>query len=131
MPNLDGLTVLDGATVTPSGGTSQVFVKSGTEVSNGYEVVDSGDSDFLMRDRIVGKIKPYTKLPDGSYSKQKTSFAYTSPIEVNGVIHYNVFRVEAEIHPATDAAEVTRLRSNGSQLCIDSELDDCYEYGNL
>lgn len=120
---ISNLTLLTSATVSATGGTTQTFQPSGTEVSGGIEVVDVGATDFITRPKATFKSRMPTIDSTGAYSKMKTSANFIMPmVDSQGKTQFNLVRVEMEIHPECPAATLTELQKKGAQLLIDSDL---------
>lgn len=126
------ITLLDGGTSSTAGGANQEFDRTSTPVNNGYEYADVAEADFFARNKIILVSRMPALQVDGSYSKQKTSCRFISPITLaDGSISYNVTRVETELHPESSAADLTKHREYGAQMVLDSELDDLYVAGTF
>lgn len=126
------ITLLDGGTSSTAGGSSQQFDRTSTPVNNGYEYADVAEADFFARQKVILASRMPSLQSDGSWSKQKTSCRFVSPITLaDGTISYNVTRMEVEIHPESTAAQLAEHREYGAQMALDSELDDLYTAGTL
>lgn len=126
------ITLLDGGTSSTAGGANQEFDRSSTPVNNGYEYTDVAEADFFARQKVILVSRMPQVQSDGSWSKQKTSCRFVSPITLaDGTISYNVTRVEIELHPESTAANLTEHREYAAQLALDSELDDLYVAGTF
>lgn len=120
---ISNLTLLTGATITPTGGTTQTFQPSGTNITSGMEVLDVAAGSHLTRKRAQFKTRMSTLQSDGSYSKMKFSATYIMPmVDSLGKVHYNLVRVEVEKHPEITSADEAELLNKGAQLPIDADL---------
>jgi hypothetical protein len=126
------ISLLDGGTSSTAGGSAQAFDRTSTPVNNGYEYADVAEADFFARQKVILASRMPSLQSDGTWSKQKTSCRFVSPITLaDGTISYNVTRVETELHPESTAAMLTEHREFAAQLALDSELDDLYVAGTL
>jgi hypothetical protein len=126
------ITLLDGGTSSTTGGSNQEFDRTSTPVNNGYEYADVAEADFFARQKIILVSRMPQLQVDGSYSKQKTSCRFVSPITLaDGSISYNVTRVETELHPESTSAQLTEHREYAAQMALDSELDDLFVAGTF
>jgi len=126
------ITLLDGGTSSTAGGAAQAFSRTSTPVNNGYEYADVSEADFFARQKVILTSRMPSLQSDGTWSKQKTSCRFVSPItRADGSIGYNVTRMETELDPESSAADLTEHREFGAQLALDSELDSLYTAGTF
>jgi len=128
---ISNLTLLTGATITPSGGTTQTFAPTGTNVSNGIEVSDVASTDYITQNRVQCKSKMPT-YSNGEYSKMKCSATFLMPtVDSTGKTQFNLVRVEIEKHPEFTSADLLELKKKGAQLLTDADLDAFWSNGSL
>jgi hypothetical protein len=126
------LTILDGATVSATGGTGKTYTTDGTSVTGGIHLADASVADFRVRPNITAKVKMPTLQADGSYTKMKVSAVHVVPqILASGKTVFNLVRTELEVHPELSAAACVELRNKGAQLLIDAETTNFWSAGSL
>jgi len=130
---LKNMSILSGATITPSGGTAMVFADDGTTVQNGVRLVVPATADYRVRESATFKYKAPTLLGDGTYAKDKKEFTLVIPmILASGKIVYNVIRVSRELHPEFSAANATNFNKLASQMLAgDSDTDGFWSTGSM
>lgn len=131
--SISGLTIMKGATgISVTGGTSNTFSDDGLDVKSGIHVTNVTQTNFLERDHATFKNRPFRQNSDGSYTKGLRTFNYTMPITLNsGIISYQVFRGEAEMHPEMTAAQNLEFRLAICQLVMAGHLDGFWKYGTI
>lgn len=129
---LNGMTFLQGGTVSTTGGTSKTLTPDGQVVANGIHLIDASVTDFKTRPNATVKYKPPVLGKDGSYTKGKMSFVGVRPfISADGMTHFNLVRTEIEIHPEASATELAYLRAQGAQQLADVDTDSFWSTGSL
>lgn len=130
--SLNGLAIGDDATVTATGGTSKTYGLTSTVVPGGVNVADFSQADFRLRRHITFRNRNPQKLADGTFSKAKRSFVFTTPIDAgSGKIEYLVDRWESEQPVAASAAQLLQHRKNVAQLLIDSDVESFHTTGSI
>jgi len=126
------LTILDGATVSATGGTGKTYTTDGTIIVGGIHLADASVTDFRIRPNITARVRMPQLQADGSYTKMKISAVHTVPqILASGKTVFNLVRTELEVHPELSAAAATELRNKGAQLLFDSEMTNFWSAGSL
>lgn len=130
---LKTMSLLQGATVAASGGTALAFADDGAVVPNGLHVIVPADTDFRTRRNVTFKNRASRYDPNsGSYAKGKRSASYQVPTVLdNGTTVFNMVRIEVEVHPEVEAAQIDGLRTIGAQLLVDSDTDSFWTTGSL
>lgn len=128
---IKSMTLLKGATITPTGGTAQTFVPDGVEVPGGVHVADGGQPDFRLREHTTYRTRN-PRLVNGKYVKAKRWISHVIPCTgEDGNIDFVVIRNEIEFPPHFTAADLVDARKKGAQLYIDADLDSYYSIGDL
>lgn len=128
---IKSMTLLTGATITPTGGTAQTFVPDGVDIPGGVHVADGGQPDFRLREHTAYRTRN-PRLVNGKYVKAKRWITHVIPVaDVNGNIDFVVIRNEIEYPPYLSAAGLVDARKKGAQLYIDADLDSYYSIGDL
>lgn len=128
---IQNMTLLDGATVSATGGTAKTFTPDGVSVPNGIHVADAANADFKTRENIVLRTKN-PALVNGEYTKGKRWVTYVAPMVLtSGTIVFNLVRVEVEVHPDMPSANFTEMLKKASQLFIDPDLTTFWSAGSL
>lgn len=130
---LKNMSILTGATITPSGGTAFVFADDGVTVPNGVHLSVPATADYRVRENATFKFKPPTLLSDGTYTRDKKEFTFVIPmILASGKVVFNVFRVSREVHPEFSAANCTNFNKLCSQMIAgDADTDGFWGNGSL
>lgn len=123
---LRGLTISDAATsLSVTGGTSKTFTESSVVVPGGVNVADFAEANFLLRRHITFRNRNPQKQSDGTFSKAKRSFVFTTPVDAGGgKIDYLVTRVETEIPVSASASIEANHRKNVAQLHFDADVEN-------
>lgn len=129
---LNGSTVLNGATISATGGTTITFGVSGKDVPNGVEIVDVGATDYTVRTSATFKVKmPNYNSVTGTWSKGKREIVLVKPkILASGALVFPLCRIDVEDHPEMSAAEALELRKEAAQLLTDSDFDLFFTTGS-
>lgn len=126
------LTILAGATLSATGGTSKTYTPDGVTIVGGAHLSDASVTDFRVRPTISAKAKMPSLAPDGGWSKGKYSLTHSVPMTTaSGKVVFNLVRVELEVHPELSAADALELRNKGAQLLFDSDLTNFWQAGSL
>lgn len=128
---LNGAIIKEGATYTPTGGTDITFSLTGERVANGIVTANMAESNFFAREKVYQTVRMPVLMPDGDFSKMKTSLRIVRPATLpSGKVVYNIVRVEQEIHPLTPA-EAANLRSLAIGALADADFTQFWEAGSL
>jgi hypothetical protein len=129
---IDGLTIKEGATYTPSGGTDITFVASGESVANGVVVINEDEADFYAREKIYATARPPVVGSDGEFTKQKVSFRIVDPgVLASGKMNFDLLRIELEVHPENGNTEADKLVNLGIAALNSADLQSLFRYGSL
>jgi hypothetical protein len=129
---IDGLTIKEGATYTPSGGTDITFVESGETVANGIVCINEDETDFYAREKLYATARPPVVGSDGEFTKQKVSFRILDPGALaSGKMNYDLIRIEVEVHPENGNTTVDKLVNLGIAALNSSDLSNFFRYGSL
>lgn len=130
---LKTMSLLTGATITPSGGSALVFADDGITIPNGLHLIVPADADYQTRRQATFKVRPPSiDAKTGVYGKDKKSVVYVQPVVLaDGKVVFNTFRIEREVHPSTSAAAALDLNKVGSQLCSNAATDAFWANGSI
>lgn len=130
---LKGLAIADNSTsLSVTGGTAVTFTETSVEVAGGINVADHSQADFRLRRHVTFRNRNPRRLTDGTFSKAKRSFVFTTPVETaSGTIDYLVDRWESEIPTAASPVVVANHRRNVAQLMFDSDVESFHTTGSL
>jgi hypothetical protein len=130
---LKTMTLLSGATVSATGGTSLAFSDDGVSIQNGLHLVVPADTDYQTRRQATVKYRPPSiDVKTGVYGKDKKSISLTKPMVLtSGQVVFNTIRIEREVHPSLAASDVLELNKLGAQLLIDADVDGFWTAGAL
>lgn len=129
---LSNATLVAGATISVTGGTTQTFAPSGTPVPDGVEIVDVNEADYRLRTRITNRAKmPSYNSVTATYSKGKRMVNIIKPkVLASGETVFPVVRIEYEDHPEMTAAECLELRKIAAQTLVDSDWTQFFDTGS-
>jgi len=129
---LDGISVTEGATYTPAGGSDVTFDLTGEQVANGVVLGNMDEEDFFSREKLYATVRMPALQGDGEYSKQKNSVRIVRPATLaSGKVVYNLIRIETEVHPESGVAEVDNLLTMGMSLINSSDAELFWHSGSL
>lgn len=129
--SLQNATLLLGATLSASGGTSKGFSLSGKRVPNGILLIDAGESNALIRRSITCKSVPavYDK---GNWTFDKREVTLTQPfVSASGVSLFPSIRIVMNFHPEMSAAAVQELAGLAGQVFSDPDFAALIATGGL
>jgi hypothetical protein len=131
--SLKNMTLLSGATLSATGGTSVAFSDDGVSIQNGLHLVVPADADYQTRRQATVKYRPPTLDPKtGVYGKDKKSISLALPMVLtSGQVVFNTVRIEREVHPSLSAADALDLTKMGAQLMFDTDTDNFWTAGAL
>lgn len=128
---INGATILTGATISATGGTSSTLTLTGAEVKHGLQVADMGIADYRVRPFINFKQKQ-PNLVNNVYSKARNEAMIAMPkILGTSIITFPLLRISFEPHPECTDAENVKLISWGAQLLFRSDFVNFLKYGSL
>ena len=129
---LKNMSLLTGATITPSGGSALVFADNGQTIPNGLQLVVPADADYQTRRIVTIKYRaPALNAKTNSYGKDKKSVTLVKPvIMADGSVVFNTWRIERELHPSTSAADATDGNKVASQFLTDADCDAFWATGS-
>lgn len=130
--SLRNATLKSGATLAPTGGTDYIFADDFVAVPNGVHLIVPSVADYRVRPSLTAKCRVAVQLPSGSWKREKKSLVFAIPIiQANGLVDYNVWRVEREINPETAAAVVTDGNILSAQMLFDTDFAGFWGNGSL
>lgn len=131
--SLKNMSLLTGATITPSAGTAKVFADDGITVTNGVHLVVPATVDYRVRESATFKYKSPTLLADGTYTRDKKEITFVIPMLLaSGKVSFNTFRISREVHPEFSAANATDFNKLACQMLAgDSDTDAFWATGSM
>lgn len=121
--SLNGLTILEGATCSATGGTAKTFSANGATVKGGVQVIDTSVTDARVRPSITAVARTAAMDKDGKWSFEKRDIVIVRPkLLADGTVAFNSQRIITSFHPETTAAEIAELHNSGAQLNFDADL---------
>jgi hypothetical protein len=122
--SLSDMSLLEGATITPSGGTALVFDSMGTSEYKNTLFVPA-DTDLRTQRRIVCTAKwpkVQSSAPNG-YTQARANAVIKIPLELdNGAITYNTIVIGFNTDVETSSAEKDAMLLLGAQVFTDSDF---------
>jgi hypothetical protein len=129
---IDGISLTEGATYTPAGGSTITFDSSGEEVANGICCINVAESDYYAQEKLYAVSRQPAVGSDGEFTKRKVSLRIVRPSTLtSGKIVYNLIRIEVEVHPEDGVTESDNLRSLGMSALNSSSLDNFFDAGSI
>lgn len=129
---LSNATVLNGATISATGGTTMTFALSGKDVPSGVEIVDVGATSYVTRTSASFKVKmPTYNATSNSWSKGSREVTLVKPkVLASGDVVFPVVRIKVETHPEMTAAEEVELRKEAAQILFDADFETFFVTGS-
>lgn len=128
-------TLMVGATVSSTGGTSTAFVTNGATVNNGIQIVDSANTNAVTRASITLKTikQAVFDMVTGLFTgKTKRQVQLVRPkVLASGRVVFPLIRMELEVSPDSTDAEVTALLNEGAMLLTDADFLSFWKIGSL
>lgn len=129
--SIQGSTILSGATISATGGTSSTLTLTGAEVKHGLQVADLSVADFRIRPFINFKQRQPV-LHGKVYNKSRNEAMICIPkVLADGSIAFPLARVSLEAHPEQSDAEVSKILAWAAQLAFDSDFTNFFKLGSL
>jgi len=131
--SLQNASILDGATISVSGGTAVTFTSDGQSVANGAHIINASQSDLRLREHMTLKSRlPKYNNTTGKYGKLIRSAVLTTPlIDSDGANYFPVVRIEVESRPDMTAAQELKLRVLSAQILTDTDFASFWTTGNV
>lgn len=131
---LQNATLMVGAVVSSTGGTSTAFVPNGVSVANGIQVVDSTNTNAVTRASITFRTikSSVIDVATGLFTgKTKRQVQLVRPkVLTNGQVKFPLIRIEIETVPDSTDAEITALLAEGAMLLSDSDFTSFWKIGS-
>lgn len=130
---VNGLTIMEGATCSTTGGTTKTFSANSATVKGGVQVVDTSVTDARIRPAITATAKPAVyDAKAGSWTYERREIVLVRPkLLADGKVAFNSVRIIAGFHPETTAAEIAELFNQSAQLQFDADLTNYRAIGTL
>lgn len=130
--SLVNLTLLSGATVGATGGTSVQFGPDGSVVTRGLAVVDTTESDIRTQDKVIFRGTKGTLQADGTWSKDRRSAKIVCPdLLSDGKQDFPSIEISYVGSPLNTAVKIAALKNYAAQLIIDSDMSAFWNTGSL
>ena len=130
--SITNLTLLNGPTISVTGGTTQTFSPDGSDVKRGVQVADTAEADIRTRDLVVFKNTSGSLQSDGSWSKDRRSAKFVSPeLLPDGKQDFPFFEITLVKSPLHGSAKLAAMKEKAIQLISDSDLSGFWLTGSL
>lgn len=126
--SIASLSLLEGATITPSGGTALAFNAS-VPYNGSVKAYCTTDTDLRSRRTIDFSVKEPKVSPSApaGYTQARANTFIRAPLALdNGSSTTNTVSIGFSFDPETTQAEVLELRKLAVLAIIDSDLDGFY-----
>jgi len=129
---LKGAVIKEGATMTPSGGTSVTYASTAT---TGFGTVTSvaAVSDYRVRPSTLHNVKlPVYDAVTKKYGKGKMSILHKRPkTDADGTVVFPLCRIDVEFSPIQSAAEIAAIWDFIAQVATSSDYANFRATGSL
>lgn len=126
---ISSMTLLEGATITPTGGTGLTVKTSTNPQGTSVKAYVAEDTDLRTRRSMefsVSEPKPNSASPNG-FTLARNSVYVKVPFTLdNGEVTTHTIQIKMARDAEATQAEILELRKLGAQILIDSDLDDFY-----
>jgi len=126
---ISSLSLLEGATITPTGGSALAFKPMFNPQGGSVKVTCSTDTDLRTRRTIdvsVKEPKVSVGAPNGYTQARVASYAKVPFTLDNGSVTTCTVKCELAYDSEMTQAEILELRKLGAQIFIDGDMDDTY-----
>lgn len=123
------MTLLEGATITPSGGSALTWAASSSSNGNSIKAYCEQDTNLLLRRNIefsVTEPRPNSASVSGVTLARNAIYVKVPRTLASGDVTTETIQIKFARHAETLAADILEMRKLGAQLFIDSELDDFF-----
>lgn len=129
---LSNATLIAGATITTTGGTTLNFAPSSQISLDGIELINTDEADFRIRKRITCRSKsPSYNSAANLWSKGKNFVTLIAPkILADLTVTFPTGRIELDYHPEMTAAERLEMRKLLAQSLLDTDFEKFWETGS-
>lgn len=129
---IENSTLLNGATLSATGGTAFTLTSDGQVVVGGKHLINAAVPDFRIRPNATVKTKPAKVASTGEWSKGKRTAVYVVPkLLASGKTTFPLIRIELEDHPEMTQAEIDHLCTVGGQMLFDADFLAFWRTGSL
>jgi hypothetical protein len=130
--SIKSFTLLEGASITPSGGTSKTCSEL-MQIQDGYRIHIEEDTDYETKRYLDFKSReprPKAEAPNG-YTQARRSLLIRHPLSLdNGKITVNTSSYVLAIDPETSAAEVAEYLIEMAQLLVATATSQFFSVGS-
>lgn len=124
-------TLLEGATVTSTGGASKTYSSNGVPVQNGITLIDASVTDARTRPTIIVRTIPARVDSAGNWSNDKREITLTRPkVLADGKQRFPNIRITQTTHPENTQAELDELRTMCAQILSDADFVNFWRTGS-
>lgn len=130
---LSSASLLQGATLSATGGTSKTYSVMGESIPNGKKLVDLTITDARLRGTVTCINRPSAyNASTGISSKGKRSLKLVEPkLLASGKMAFPLGEIRIEDHPEMTVAEVDSILTKLGQMCFDTDFRNFVLYGTL
>lgn len=130
--SMTNLAVTKGGALSVTGGTALSFSPNNAPVQNGVNLINAAQTDFRLRENILGKYRAPVQNGPASFTKAKITFFVKVPrLKADGTYSSNIGRLEFEIDPETPVSEQDDLFLITAQLAVDSDTLNFRRTGSI
>lgn len=129
---LANATLVTGATISVTGGSTMTLAPSGKEVPEGIELIDVNAADYRTRTSVTCRSKtPAYNSGTQQYSKGRNFVTVIQPkILADLSTVFPTARIELDFHPEQTAAERLEMRKLLAQTLVDSDFETFWVTGS-
>jgi len=118
-------------TLTFTENEDAVFAEDGMAVANGVHLICTSHGSPIDRKQITFKARPSMyDAKTGSFSKGKSGISVVRPhVLADGKVSFLTVRVELEVHPEAEQADINEVVNHAVELMLDDEYRNFWRYG--
>lgn len=129
---LQNASILDGASISATGGTSVTLSTDGLQVPSGIHLIDASVTDYRARPNVTCRNKVPVIQPDGTYGKGRRSTVLAFPkVLESGKQGFPCVRIELEDFPEMSVAEIDKMLNWAAQVLTDPDFVSFWRTGSL
>jgi len=126
---ISSLSLLNGATITPSGGTAENYNAGSSPNSDTVVAYCEADTDLRSQRTIefsVSRPKPSASAPNG-YTQSRVNVFIKEPFALdNGAVTTHTTHIKMANDAEATQAEILERRKQAAQVLLSGELDDFF-----
>lgn len=124
--------ILEGATLTATGGTAKQYAPSGVKVENGIQIIDTTVVDPTIRPFYNVSSRPAAYNRNSGWTPDKRNVNAVRPfVDAAGVQQFPSIEIRCNYIVGMTAAQRTELEKMAAQVFIDADFATLLTTGSL